>query len=654
MSNKCSIAIAGCKSLSGAIAHNRQRDKLDYVIPNGKIKTLESSSIKDLSLAEVHQFERNKIEELKTIIKDKTGQKSQVKNYYLDGLISLGRDGFEKLTEEQTINLEKKITTFIVTEFQQKLNAKIQHISFHYDEGHKNEEGKWIRNPHVHFTVENVNRNTGKSIQRTFTKAQLKNLQTSLADSLGEFGFERGKDYSANKEQAPKQVYWKDYKRQQEQKTKELTQSKIAELVETKKLQEQIIEQLKEENNLNRQALKDSGTAKQSDYQALKKQLEEQKEIVLEHFKSITVKQLDNSTARNVETEIQKLLLNAFIDGRKSYKKSLERDNSKLKLALINLPTEVVINLNQQSTDSIFNAINEQIGSQKLDKEKFEQALDSFFEIKQKIEEIPIEKEVIVEKIKEVEVEKVVEKIVTKEVPKYVEKIVEIEKKVEKEVIVDIDVNEQLKNQIQQLKQENQRLSSSNHQKELEKKQLTEQLEKNEKFEKKYNNIVTSLEPLVNKARELNPETKTYADVTATIEKDIKRAENLYNSLDSLNQSLQKEINELVQPLKTKAIKIQEQQGNYNPRLSPKQVTETIVNHVTKLETENTLLKTAIERILSIPLVVSMVDTTKSLIERFMQFSESLVSDYKKAELEKTKEAVMEQSEPQISRGRRM
>lgn len=380
MSNKCSLAIAPCKSLAGAISHNRQRNKLDYVIPNGEIFTYENQSIKNLDLANVHKYEREQIADLEQIIKDKTGRKSQVKDFYLDGLISLGRETFETLTQEQKPQLQKKVIEFIQQEFKQKLNANIQHVSFHYDEGHKNDNGEWIKNPHIHFTVENVNRNTGKSINRTITKAQLKNLQTSLANQLSEFGFERGRDYSANKEHAPKQVYWKDYKRQQEALSKdkniEQTNSLKSEIQQLQQENNDLKTQLKELDESYKQArqkLKDSNEATQQDY----KQLKENKELLAELLQP----KLSNDDKAKISDAIQKMITSAYKDGRKSFAISLESLNDSFtgKIALKGLktpPVETIVSYKPDKT-LILDSIEKSIQPADSTKQKLVKALDN-------------------------------------------------------------------------------------------------------------------------------------------------------------------------------------------------------------------------------------------------------------------------------------
>ena len=314
MHNTCSLAIANCKSLAGAIKHNRNRKDLDYVNPDGEIFTYENQIIKNLSLAEVHRHERQQIAALKQIIKDKTGRASQVKKFYLDGLIILGRDVFNSLDSNQKIQLQKKVVEFIDHEFQKNLNTNIQHVSFHYDEGNKNEHGEWVINPHVHFTVENVNRDTGKSINRTITRVQLKNLQSSLADTLNEFGFIRGRDYSANNEQAPKQVYWKDYKRQKEQ----ITKDKLIEIIESKKefetkTSDKIVAQTLEIQHL-QQTIIQQNIAINNQNLAQKKQIDNLQ-------KEITQLKQDKINLENTYKQERKELINSGIASQKDHMK---------------------------------------------------------------------------------------------------------------------------------------------------------------------------------------------------------------------------------------------------------------------------------------------------------------------------------------------
>lgn len=254
--------------------HNRQHKKLDYVKEDGDIFTYETST-KNLPDKDVFVYEQAQINELKTLIKDKTGRTSQVKNYYVDGLIILGRDQFLQLDNKQQQKLIDKTFEFVRTQIRDRFQTSVKVCSFHFDEGHKNEQGKWDLNPHIQFTFENVNRNTGKTIQRTFTKSILKELQTKVSEYYQEFGFIRGKDYKAHNEQAPKQVYWKDYKRQREHETKQdllIQIEKVKPLeIENNELKAQL-SQLQDSYQQLRDELKKSGEATQADYQRLKQE----------------------------------------------------------------------------------------------------------------------------------------------------------------------------------------------------------------------------------------------------------------------------------------------------------------------------------------------------------------------------------------------
>lgn len=256
--------------------HNRQHKKLDYVKEDGDIFTYETST-KNLPDKDVFVYEQAQINELKTLIKEKTGRTSQVKNYYVDGLISLGRDQFLQLNNEQQQKLIDKTFEFVRNEIRDRFQTSVKVCSFHFDEGHKNEQGQWDLNPHIQFTFENVNRSTGKTIQRTFTKSILKELQTKVSEYYQEFGFIRGKDYKAHNEPAPKQVYWKDYKRQKENETKQEILVQVAKVkpleIENHELKAQL-RQLQDNYQQLRDEFKKSGEATQADYQRLKQEKE--------------------------------------------------------------------------------------------------------------------------------------------------------------------------------------------------------------------------------------------------------------------------------------------------------------------------------------------------------------------------------------------
>lgn len=358
MSNLVSISIQSCKSLTGAIMHNRQHKKLDYVKKDGDIFTYETST-KNLPDKDVFVYEQNQLNELKTLIKEKTGRTSQTKNYYVDGLISLGRDQFSQLDKMQQERLINKTFEFLRVEIRDKLQTNVKVCSFHFDEGHKNEYGEWALNPHIQFTFENVNQNTGKTIQRTLTKKMLKDLQTKVSEYYQEFGFQRGKDYKEQGEIAPKQVYWKDYKRLQLDNAMELQQQAInlkdsewsneimpvvktivkhnlclpntsggneiaLQLDKNITIIKQENQSLKNENDdlksqlqqleanygQLREALKLSGIARQVDYQELKKKKEETEKLltvissvesVLEYYKKID------------DTLVEKIIKNGYI-----------------------------------------------------------------------------------------------------------------------------------------------------------------------------------------------------------------------------------------------------------------------------------------------------------------------------------------------------
>jgi hypothetical protein len=95
-------------------------------------------------------------QELKAIVKEKTGRTAQAKAVFIKEGVFLIKP---EHTNEQLHNVAR--------EFQKKFNVKVLELHVHRDEGHwedkENEKG-WKPNLHAHLVIENIDRNTGKSI----------------------------------------------------------------------------------------------------------------------------------------------------------------------------------------------------------------------------------------------------------------------------------------------------------------------------------------------------------------------------------------------------------------------------------------------------------------------------------------------------------
>ena len=125
--------------------------------------------------------------EQKLIHEKSIGQKSQVKNYFIDGIITFSTDMRKDFFNNQAKFQELAKKT--LQDFGEKYGVKLLHHTIHLDE----------KTPHIHFNFENINRSTGKSVQRYITKLDLKQLQTDTAKHWEEMGYKRGKENSKAK-----------------------------------------------------------------------------------------------------------------------------------------------------------------------------------------------------------------------------------------------------------------------------------------------------------------------------------------------------------------------------------------------------------------------------------------------------------------------
>lgn len=112
------------------------------------------------------------IEELKKIIKEKTGRSAQAKAKFLI-------EGVFLFTEKHSnVDLFK-----VAQQFAYKFNVKVKELHIHRDEGHYDKvTNEWKPNYHAHLVVENINRETGKSVK--WDKEDLSRIQDYFAEAL--------------------------------------------------------------------------------------------------------------------------------------------------------------------------------------------------------------------------------------------------------------------------------------------------------------------------------------------------------------------------------------------------------------------------------------------------------------------------------------
>ena len=198
MSNTVSIRIIAnstTKSIN-QLAHDMRIKSVNY-LKNEEQKNIlfakDESIIFSQSEKMKEKFEEQKnimlqsAQEQKLIHEKVIGQKSQIKNYFIDGIITFSPDMRKDFFNNQA--KFQKLAEKTLEDFSNKYGIKLLHHTIHLDE----------KTPHIHFSFENVNRKTGRSVQRYISKIDLKQLQTDTAKYWEEMGYKRGKENSKAK-----------------------------------------------------------------------------------------------------------------------------------------------------------------------------------------------------------------------------------------------------------------------------------------------------------------------------------------------------------------------------------------------------------------------------------------------------------------------
>ena len=112
------------------------------------------------------------IENFKKLIKEKTGRTAQAKaKFLIEGVFLFT----ENHTNEELVKVAEK--------FGNNFRVKIKELHIHRDEGHWDKKNNiWKPNLHAHIVVENINKETGKSIK--WNKEDLSGIQDYFANSL--------------------------------------------------------------------------------------------------------------------------------------------------------------------------------------------------------------------------------------------------------------------------------------------------------------------------------------------------------------------------------------------------------------------------------------------------------------------------------------
>lgn len=164
--NKSSVHFENVKPTSQS--HNLRLREFDYV---RKDLTSMNKSYGDM------KPHPEVINDLKEIVKDKTGRTAQARaKFLIEGVFLFS----EKHSNTDLLNVAK--------EFSNKFKVRVKELHIHRDEGHYEMLSKeWKPNLHAHIVIENINRNTGKSVK--WNKEDLSIIQDFFAEALN---MERG------------------------------------------------------------------------------------------------------------------------------------------------------------------------------------------------------------------------------------------------------------------------------------------------------------------------------------------------------------------------------------------------------------------------------------------------------------------------------
>lgn len=159
--NKSSVHFENVKPTSQS--HNLRLREFDYV---RKDLTPMNKSYGDM------KPHPEVINDLKEIIKNKTGRTAQAKaKFLIEGVFLFT----EKHSNIDLLNVAK--------EFSNKFKVLVKELHIHRDEGHYEKlSNEWKPNLHAHIVIENINRNTGKSVK--WNKEDLSSIQDFFAEAL--------------------------------------------------------------------------------------------------------------------------------------------------------------------------------------------------------------------------------------------------------------------------------------------------------------------------------------------------------------------------------------------------------------------------------------------------------------------------------------
>lgn len=310
------------------------------------------------------------------ICKEKNGYKPRAKSMPLREIIILGN---ENTTLNDYINFANRV--------KKELGIKPIDIYLNRDEGHTNEQGKWIENYHAHIMLDCVDYETGKTIRpKLGTTAKLQDWASE------ELGMKRGDSKTHTKKvnlnptqyRQQQQIVTKLKKTievlktdlKDEQKTREESWRKLVKVEKEYnniKQQQNILEEnlqnlfdamglgeikqvikdiksgIKKDYDAIRDELKQSGVATQQDYQRLKKDYD-----LLTKQLTINVDKKQNIKENNTLTLEEKNIINEKV--RQEYIASVKNKQAKMKRIIIEmLPKSNIEHIRNKNIDKNIN-----------------------------------------------------------------------------------------------------------------------------------------------------------------------------------------------------------------------------------------------------------------------------------------------------------
>ena len=119
------------------------------------------------------------VREQQEIYKEKIKQKPDLGgNWAITGVITFSEHAVDGVDNDKLLELGKKTVQKIATE----LHVKPIYVSLHLDE----------KTPHLHYQLENLNRETGRTVARTIKTPTLTKLQDIAGEVFEEIGLKRG------------------------------------------------------------------------------------------------------------------------------------------------------------------------------------------------------------------------------------------------------------------------------------------------------------------------------------------------------------------------------------------------------------------------------------------------------------------------------